>query len=116
MRSAPRGRPSRSGSGYPSTTPSRARARTAPRSVSDLVRRMLLPHLSRPLPELIQRSLECLVEALRVRAAFVARIDDGALEMVDAVSAEGPTIEIGLRIPLDDTFAGAGEDGAPVNV
>ena len=80
------------------------------------VRRMLLPHLSRPLPELIQRSLECLVEALGVRAAFVARIDDGALEMVDAVSAEGPTIEIGLRMPLDDTFTGVGEDGAPVNV
>jgi signal transduction histidine kinase len=77
---------------------------------------MLLPHLSRPLPEVIHRSLECLVEALDVRASFVGRIDDGALEIVDAISADGPAIEIGLRMPLDDTFTGYGEDGLPVNV
>ncbi len=81
-----------------------------------LVRRMLLPHLSRPLPEVIHRSLECLVEALDVRAAFVGRIDDGALEIVDALSTAGPVIETGLRMPLEDTFAGATDDGLPVNL
>ena len=81
-----------------------------------LVRRMVLPHLSRPLPEVIHRSLECLVEALDARAAFVGRIDDGGLEIVDAVSAAGPAIETGLRMPLEDTFTGATEDGLPVNL
>ncbi len=80
------------------------------------VRRMVLAHLSRPFPEVIRHALECLVEALDARAAFLGRVDDGSLEIVDAVYTTPPGIERGLRMPLEDTFTSATDDGVPVNL
>lgn len=81
-----------------------------------LVRRKLLPHLARPLPEIIRHALECLVEGLNGRAAFLARAEDSTLEVVDAVCDSGPAVDPGLRMPLDDTFFGVGEEGALLNL
>jgi signal transduction histidine kinase len=77
-----------------------------------LLRRMVVANQNRPLPELIHRSLQCLVDSLEVRAAFLGRTEDGYLEVVDAVSASPPEIKKGTRFPLTDTIAG--EDAAVV--
>ena len=71
-----------------------------------LVRRQLIAHLDKPVAEVMERALSCLVEALDARAAFFARIDDSTFEIVAAATAHGsPAIEVGLRLPIEDTFA-----------
>jgi signal transduction histidine kinase len=75
-------------------------------------------HLDRPVAELIDRALDCLMQAFDARAAFLARIEDHTLEVIDARVDDGPLVERGLRMPLEDTFVTvdeADEDGI-VNV
>jgi signal transduction histidine kinase len=82
-----------------------------------LVRQLVVANLHNPMHELIDRALQCLIESLDARAVFLGRIDDGTLE-IDAVTiAEGSPIEVGLRLPLEQTFS-APDDGehALVNV
>jgi signal transduction histidine kinase len=82
-----------------------------------LVRRLVVAKLDRPLPEVMDAALHCLVQALDVRAAFVGRVDDHALEIMAAVVDSGPAIETGLRLPLEETFASAeADDSGLVNV
>lgn len=76
-----------------------------------LVRRLVVGNLDKPLFELIDQALACLVQALEARAAFLARIEDHTLEIIAANVESGPPIEQGLRLPLEDTFA-AVEDEA----
>lgn len=82
-----------------------------------LVRRLVVANLNRSLAEVIDRALQCLVESLDARAAFLARIDDTMLEIEAVVVADGPPIEVGLRLPLEQTFSAVddGEQGL-VNV
>jgi signal transduction histidine kinase len=89
-----------------------------PQSPLHLVRQQVVGHLDRPLAELIDRALDCLVQAFDARAAFLARIEDHTLEVIDARVDDGPPVERGLRMPLEDTFVtveDADEDGI-VNV
>ena len=82
-----------------------------------LVRRLVVANLDKPLPEVIDRALECLVQALDGRAAFLGKIDDRALEIMAAVVESGPPIEPGLRLPLEATFSMVEEeDGGVTNV
>jgi signal transduction histidine kinase len=82
-----------------------------------LVRQLVVANLHNPMHELIDRALQCLIESLDGRAAFLGRIDDGTLEIDAVMIAEGSPIEVGMRLPLEQTFS-AGEDGehALVNV
>src|SRR5690242_13028102 len=76
-----------------------------------LIRHRLLAYLDRPTPELIDRSLNCLLETLDVQLAFLARIDDDVLEVVAAATGDTqPAVEPGLRLPLEDSFHGADDD------
>jgi signal transduction histidine kinase len=71
-----------------------------------LIRRQLIAHLDKPVAEVMERALSCLVEALDARAAFFARIDDSTFEIIAAAAAAGsPAIEVGLRLSIEDTFA-----------
>ena len=83
-----------------------------------LVRRLVVANLDKPLPEVIDHVLTCLVEALDARAAFLGKIEDHALEIMASVVESGPAIEPGLRLPLEATFAAADEesDGGVINV
>jgi signal transduction histidine kinase len=83
-----------------------------------LIRHLVVANLDKPLPELIDRTLTCLVRALDGRAAFLGKIDDHTLEIMAAVVESGPAIEPGLRLPLEATFASIEEesDGGVVNV
>jgi signal transduction histidine kinase len=76
---------------------------------------MVVANQNRPLPELVRRSLQCLVDALNVRSAFLGRIEDGYLEVVDAVSTAGPDIKKGTRFRLEETPAGE-DTGVVINV
>jgi signal transduction histidine kinase len=76
--------------------------RQSPLSV---VRRLVVANLDRPLPDLIDHALSCLVQALDGRAAFLGAIDDDTLEIIGSVVESGPSIERGLRFPLESTFA-----------
>lgn len=75
-----------------------------------LIRQLLLPHLDRPTPELIDRTLTCLLQALDVRAAFLGRVEEDSLEIIAAQVDAGPSIDPGLRLPLADTFLGADDE------
>jgi signal transduction histidine kinase len=88
-----------------------------PSSLS-LVRRLVVANLDRPLPEVIDNALSCLMQALDGRAAFVGKIDDHTLEIIGALVESGPAIEPGLRLPLEATFAAVEEEneGGVVNV
>src|ERR1700756_2889573 len=91
---------------------------STPQPPLHLVRRQVVGHLDRPVAELIDRALDCLVQAFDARAAFLARIEDHTLEVIDARVDDGPPVERGLRMPLEDTFVTvdeADEDGV-VNV
>lgn len=77
---------------------------SSPQPPLSLIRREVLGHLNRPVAELIDRTLGCLIEVFDARAAFVGKIEDHALEIVDARVESGPPIEHGLRLPLEDTF------------
>ena len=83
-----------------------------------LVRRLVVANLNRPLPEVIDHALNCLLQALDARAAFLGKIDEQALEIMAAVVESGPAIEPGLRLPLEATFAAVDEenDGGIINV
>jgi signal transduction histidine kinase len=83
-----------------------------------LVRHLVVANLNRPVPEVIDSALACLIEALDARAAFLGKIDDEALEIVAAVVESGSPIEPGLRIPREDTFGAAEEesDGGLINI
>jgi signal transduction histidine kinase len=75
-----------------------------------LVRRLVVANLDKPLPEIIDRALDCLVQALDGRAAFLGKIDDRALEIMAAVVESGSPIEPGLRLPLEATFSAVDEE------
>lgn len=82
-----------------------------------LIRERVLTSLDKPAPELIDRSLSCLLTALDTQAAFLARIEDDVLEVVaSAAAANEPAIEPGLRLPLDESFHGDDDDGADLLV
>jgi signal transduction histidine kinase len=70
-----------------------------------VVRRLVVANLDRPLPDLIDHALSCLVEALDGRAAFLGKIDEDTLEIMAAIVKSGPAIPSGLRLPLESTFA-----------
>lgn len=83
-----------------------------------LVRRLVVANLNRPLPEVIDHALNCLLKALDARAAFLGKIDEQTLEIMAAVVESGPAIEPGLRLPLEATFAAVDEEneGGIINV
>ena len=82
-----------------------------------LVRRMVVANLAKPLPEVIDRALQCLIESLGARAAFLAEVDDGALEILAAASAGDEPLERGLRFPIEQTFLGVdGNNGTVLNL
>jgi len=89
-----------------------------PQSPLRVVRRLVVANLDRPLPDLVDHALTCLVEALDGRAAFLGTVDDEMLEIMSAVVESGPAIERGLRLPLESTFANADDDadGEVLNV
>jgi signal transduction histidine kinase len=65
---------------------------------------MVVAHLDRPVAEVIDRALQCLIESLDVRGAFLGEVDDGSLEIIAVASVSGTPLERGLRFPLEDTF------------
>ena len=75
-----------------------------------LIHRLIEANRTRPVPEVLHYALDCLVDELDARAAFIGRIEDRTVEVVDAVCAEPPEIVRGDSMPLDDTFLVA--DGA----
>ena len=78
---------------------------------------MVVAHLDRPVAELIDRALQCLIEALDARAAFLAEVDEGSLEIIAAASVSGAPPERGLRFPLEETFFNPeSQRGAIVNL
>jgi signal transduction histidine kinase len=83
-----------------------------------MVRRLVVANLDRPLPDLVDHALSCLVQALDGRAAFLGKIDDDTLEIMAAIVDSGPAIEPGLRLPLESTFANVEEEveGGVLNV
>src|SRR5437588_10919288 len=81
-----------------------------PQSPLRVVRRLVVANLDRPLPDLIDHALACLVQALDGRAAFLGKIDDDTLEIMGAVVESGPGIERGLQLPLESTFASAEDE------
>jgi len=89
-----------------------------PQSSLSVVRRLVVANLDRPLPDLVDHALSCLVQALDGRAAFLGKIDDDTLEIMAAVVESGPAIEPGLRLPLEATFASVEEEaeGGVLNV
>jgi signal transduction histidine kinase len=89
-----------------------------PQSSLSVVRRLVVANLDRPLPDLIDHALSCLVQALDGRAAFLGKIEDDTLEIMAAIVESGPAIEPGLRLPLEYTFASVEEEaeGGVLNV
>jgi signal transduction histidine kinase len=77
-----------------------------------LIRNLVVGNLDRPLFELIDQALTCLVRGLDARAAFYGKVDENTLEILAARVDSGPAIEAGLRLPLEATFAGAGDETA----
>src|SRR2546430_11011397 len=75
-----------------------------------LVRHLVVVNLARPLPELIDRALSCLNQALDARAAFYARIDGHSFEIMASDVQSGAPIEPGLRMALEETFAAVDEE------
>ena len=83
-----------------------------------LVRRLVVANLDKPVLDIIDSALDCLVQALDARAAFLGKIDGETLEIVAAQVESGQAIEPGTRLPLEDTFGAAEEesDGGLINV
>src|SRR6202011_3218212 len=83
-----------------------------------LVRRLVVANLDKPVLDVIDSALDCLVQALDARAAFLGKIDGETLEIVAAQVESGQAIEPGTRLPLEDTFGAAEEesDGGLINV
>ena len=82
-----------------------------PQSPLSVVRRLVVANLDRPLPDLVDHALSCLVEALDGRAAFLGKIDDDTLEIMAAIVESGPAITSGLRLPLESTFTSVENEG-----
>ena len=82
-----------------------------PQSPLSVVRRLVVANLDRPLPDLVDHALSCLVEALDGRAAFLGKIDDDTLEIMAAIVESGPAIASGLRLPLESTFTSVENEG-----
>ena len=76
-----------------------------------LVRRLVVANLDKPVLDVIDSALDCLIQALDVRAAFLGKIDGETLEIVAAQVESGPAIQQGTRLPLQDTFGAAEEEG-----
>ena len=91
---------------------------STPQSALSLVRRHVLDHLGAPAPELIDRTLRCLMECFGARAVFYGRVDEEVLEIVASQVESGDGLQAGTRLPLDESFLGFDEDSAPgvVNV
>ena len=89
-----------------------------PQSSLSVVRRLVVANLDRPLPDLIDHALSCLVQALDGRAAFLGKVDDDTLEIMAAIVESGPVIEAGLRLRLESTFTSLEEEpeGGVLNV
>src|SRR2546423_12890883 len=83
-----------------------------------LVRRLVVANLEKPVLDVIDSALSCLIQALDARAAFLGKIDGATLEIIAAQVESGPAIPQGTRLPLEDTFGAAEEegDGGLVNV
>jgi signal transduction histidine kinase len=83
-----------------------------------VVRRLVVANLDRPLPDLVDHALTCLVQTLDGRAAFLGKIEDDTLEIMAANVESGLSIEPGLRLPLESTFASVEEEaeGGVINV
>jgi len=77
-----------------------------------LVRHLVVGNLDKPLFELIDGTLACLVRGLDARAAFYGKIHDNTLEILAAEVESGPAIAPGLRMPLDATFMAAEDETA----
>jgi signal transduction histidine kinase len=82
-----------------------------PQSPLSVVRRLVVANLDRPIPDLVDHALSCLVEALDGRAAFLGKIDDDTLEIMAAIVESGPAITSGLRLPLESTFTSVENEG-----
>ena len=76
----------------------------------NLVRQLVVGNLDKPLFELLDRTLACLMQGLDARAAFYGKIDENTLEILAAQVESGPSIEPGLRMPLEASFASLEED------
>jgi signal transduction histidine kinase len=83
-----------------------------------LVRRLLVANLDKPVLDVIDGALGCLIQALEVRAAFLGKIDGETLEITAALVESGPAIQPGTRLPLQETFGAAEEesDAGLINV
>jgi signal transduction histidine kinase len=72
----------------------------------------LLGHLDKPVPELIDRTLRCLMETFDARAVFLGRVEDDVLEISAAqIDTEATPIAVGLRVPIEQTFLAVEETG-----
>lgn len=70
-----------------------------------LIRERVLASLDRPAPELIDRSLACLLAGVDAELAFLGRIEDEVLEVVAAAATtDQASVEPGLRLPLEESF------------
>jgi signal transduction histidine kinase len=89
-----------------------------PQSSLSVVRRLVVANLDRPLPDLVDHALTCLVQTLDGRAAFLGKIEDDTLEIMAANVESGLSIEPGLRLPLESTFVSVEEEaeGGVINV
>jgi signal transduction histidine kinase len=76
----------------------------------NLVRRLVVANLDKPVLEMIDSALTCLIQALDARAAFLGTIDGESLEITAAQVESGLAIEPGTRLPLQDTFSAAEEE------
>lgn len=78
---------------------------------------MVVANLDKPVPEVIERALQCLIESLDARAAFLGKIDEGSLEILSAASIGDSSMERGLRFRLEDTLSGVDTaEGAVLNL
>src|SRR5712692_805129 len=62
-----------------------------------LVRRLVVANLDKPVLDVIDSALTCLLQALDARAAFLGKVDGDSLEIVAAQVESGPAIEPGTR-------------------
>src|SRR5256885_3701782 len=83
-----------------------------------LVRRLVVANLEKPVLDVIDSALRCLIQGVDARAAFLGKIDGATLEIIAAQVESGPAIPQGTRLPLEDTFGAAEEegDGGLINV
>jgi signal transduction histidine kinase len=70
----------------------------------------VVANLDKPVLDVIDSALSCLVQAMEARAAFLGKIDGETLEIVAAEVESGPAIEPGTRLALQDTFGAAADE------